>query len=162
MGLNEVGSAADILASIGVMVSLFYLGKQIHDSRVSARVEAQNESQGSGRPADLLVAQDPAVAALFIRGLTEYGSLDLVEICQFEFLLSNVMQPAMLVARHAEAGLVGEEEIAVALAMIRRFLSMPGGESWFKHNMDMMPAAFCRMVLREMDQIRKSAPSSDI
>jgi hypothetical protein len=162
MGLNEIGSAADIFASIGVMVSLFYLGKQIHDSRVSARVEAQNESQGSVSPASLLVAENPAVAALFIKGLTEYGSLDLVEICQFEFLLSSVMQPAMLVARHAEHGLADEEAIGVAVAIIKRFLSMPGGESWFKHNMDMMPAAFCRLVLREMDQIRKSAPSSDI
>lgn len=95
-------------------------------------------------------------------GLTEYGSLNLVEICQFEFLLSSIMQPAMHITRRAELGLTDEDKIDMARSLIKRFLSMPGGESWFKHNMDLLPRAFCRLVLREIDQIRESVPPSGI
>ena len=154
MTIQDLGSLGELIAAVATVVTLIYLALQIRASTVVARAEAQRGQQSAGVATSLGIAQDPDLATLFVKGLSDYHSLAAIEKTRFEFLLACFMDGPMLIARDAELGLADDEDVELARVTIRRFLLTPGGRIWFEHNAAMLSKPFSRLVSDEMGSTR--------
>jgi len=151
--IEELGSLGELVAAIATIATLAYLARQIRGSNLVARAEARRGAQRGGTATYLGIAQDPDVAALFVRGLADYRSLDPVEKTRFQFLLTGVLEGTMLTVGDADLGLRDDEDLERARNTTRRFLSTPGGRAWFRVNADVVGGAFYRFVIEELGPI---------
>jgi hypothetical protein len=150
MTIQDLGSLGELIAALATLVTLFYLALQIRANTVLAKAEAKRGQQSASAASSLGIAQDPDLAALFLKGLSDYHSLTAIEKTRFEFLLACIMDGPMLIARDAELGLSDDEDVQLARATIKRFLSTPGGRIWLEHNAALVSKPFSRLVSDEM------------
>jgi hypothetical protein len=148
--IEALGSIGELIAAIATIATLFYLAVQIRASTLVARAEAQRESQSGGIPAQLAIAQDPELAALLHKGLAGYPNLDPLEATRFSLLLPSLLNGAMLISRASQLGLATDDELEINRALIKRFLSTPGGRAWFNDNASVLPKSFTQFVDEEL------------
>jgi hypothetical protein len=157
VSIQDLGSIGELLAAIATIATLVYLARQIRGSNQVARAEARRGSQSSGSATYLAIAQAPDLAALFVRDLGDYRSLDPVEKTRFQFLLTGVLEGTMMSVGDSEFGLGDDEGLARATRTVNRFLSTPGGRAWFRVNADVVTSAFYRFVLEELGPIEDTS-----
>ena len=92
MNWEAAGAIAEIIGTLGVIVSLIYLGMQIRGQTVEARLASGTEmsNQINSVYADLSTSRE--LAALWLKGLRDLSSLDEPEMVQFSAVLSRFMR----------------------------------------------------------------------
>ncbi len=152
MTIQDLGSLGELIAAVATIATLFYLAMQIRASTVVARAEAQRGAQSAAVPTQLAIAQDPELAALFLRGLADYPNLDPVEATRFALLLPSLLDGVMRIMRDSELGLADDDDVELARATVKRFLSARGGRAWFEDYASSLPKPFARFVAREITE----------
>ena len=100
MNWNAIGALSEILAAIGVVVSLVYLAMQIRMSR------AENRSASIDRLVELwgtyvgALADNPQLAVIVAKGLHDYGQLEVAERAQVSAHLSRIMRVSEAIFMH--------------------------------------------------------------
>jgi hypothetical protein len=155
--IQDLGSIGELVAAVATVATLVYLALQIRGNTVVARAEAKRGAQSAGVSTSFGIAQDPELAALFVKGLSDYRDLASLDKTRFEFLLACVLDGPMLITRDAELGLADDEDIEGARETIKRFLTTPGGRIWFEHNAKVVSKPFYRFVLKELGSAWNSA-----
>jgi len=97
MNWDAIGAIAETLGSIGVLLSLFYLGSQIrlNTRQVKASIEADHLSaferniEAGNRIREMFLIH-PEIAALYEKGNRDYSNLDRVEKFRYEQLLRSI------------------------------------------------------------------------
>ena len=85
--LARVATVAEIAASIGVVISVIYLGLQIQDSNQELRAQSYNDTlEMLHRPLELMV-QDQGLADLVVRAESNPQSLSPGEWQRYSYLL---------------------------------------------------------------------------
>jgi hypothetical protein len=77
--IQDLGSIGELLAAVATIATLAYLARQIRGSNLVAQSEADRASSLATNTFGLAIAQDPDLADLFVRGLSDYSSLETVE-----------------------------------------------------------------------------------
>ena len=92
MNWEAIGAIAEIIATIGVIISLVYLGVQIRSQTTETSLASGIEmvNQMNDVYADMSTHRD--VAVLWLKGLQDFHSLDNPEKVQFSALLSRFMR----------------------------------------------------------------------
>ena len=150
MTIEALGSIGELVAAVATIATLFYLALQIRASTTVARAEAQRGAQSGGVAAQLAIAQDPELAALFLKGLAKYPNLEPADAARFSLLLPSLLNGAMLITRDAQLGLADHDDLQISGALIKRFLSTPGGRAWFDDNASVLPKPFADFVHEEI------------
>ena len=109
MNWNAIGALSEILAAIGVVVSLVYLAMQIRMSR------AENRSASIDRLVELwgtyvgALADNPQLAVIVAKGLHDYGQLEVAERAQVSAHLSRIMRVSEAIFMHHRDGTIDAE-----------------------------------------------------
>ncbi len=97
MTLEDLGNLGEIVAAIGVVVSLIYLGRQIRQNTAhlsqntqSVQLSALEATVESGNRVRELLIVNPELSELYTKGLEGYSQLDRTERLRFGMLLTNL------------------------------------------------------------------------
>jgi hypothetical protein len=137
MSIQDFGAIGDLIAAIGVVVSLFYLArqirqstKQIDENTKASRAAAVNTSLQLISDNRIAIYSDEGTASIWHRGLDDPYSLDAVEKLRFRVIFSNVMDALFNTYSLTKATNFSPETWAAQVATVRRILKTKGGE-WF-------------------------------
>ncbi|MFT4562967.1 MAG: hypothetical protein ACI9BW_002718 [Gammaproteobacteria bacterium] len=142
MNWSAIGTIAEIVGAIGVIVSLIYLAMQIKQGR--ADVQSSNFHQISNSFNDLnrQVAGDPALVRIMNIGFENYESLDEVDKTQFGMLLLTSLRVYDALYYQVQRGTGDLDLWEGELRTLKRFCSMPGPRVWWKENKFQLSAIF--------------------
>jgi hypothetical protein len=132
MNWDAVGAVAELLAAIGVIVSLIYLAGQI---RLNTRLQKRNnfgdistELATTAR----CTATNPELASLVLRGLGNIDSLDSVERYRFDSFLYAFIANFERALLDAQSGYYPEDQLVPLRATVAGYLGTDGGRSWWE------------------------------
>jgi len=138
MNWEAIGAIGEIIGALGVIASLFYVAYQVKQNTnqgklntiavESASSEALNAATNASRT---LLASDPEVAELFIRGAKDPTSLSEVELLQYRQFMASGVSNSQLVYESYQRG-VSQHWIGIR-NVLARMLDSPGGQ-WFWEN----------------------------
>lgn len=136
MNWNAVGAVAELIAAIGVIVSLLYLAAQVRHGTAVARRNAAHELLDTTSPLLFAIAENPEVASIWTRGLADYDSLEDVEKVRFSTLMLNLTYSWEESWHALRSGQVDEWTYQRFTASRRELTSLPGFRTWFERRRD--------------------------
>ena len=133
MNWDAVGAVAEMVGALAVVLSLVYLGRQIHHT--GRQFQSQIEDQIQTK---LFQAYDPVYegrnAEIIYNGLNDFGALSGPDRLVFLFLMDRQIGVLAMIARRAHAGHYPMNEIDNAVhAFKRKFLADEKARVWFDH-----------------------------
>jgi hypothetical protein len=91
MNWEAVAAIAEITASIGVLISLIYLGVQINGSNRAARSAATNNAATAVQSVYMSIGATEQASSVFFTGMTDPDSLSRKDLFQFVMLAHAFM-----------------------------------------------------------------------
>ena len=89
MNWDAIGALAELLAAIGVIGSLIYLGSQVKASTSASEVEAKLKTTEFLVNFQDLLLNNPVLQSVMLRGRKSLDALDKEESLQFSFLVQK-------------------------------------------------------------------------
>ena len=132
MNWEAIGSIAEVVGAVGVVVSLLYLAFQVRQANKNQVVDSQQRLARTWGDHTSIVMRDENVHA-FIKGLNAYEDLSPEERVKFYFcvgLLINLIETAIY---HADAGILDEVLKMIQNYLGPRLFAYPGLERWWEH-----------------------------
>jgi hypothetical protein len=162
VSLEDLGNIGDLVAAIGVVISLVYLAVQI---RQNTRQLAQNTGaarlaalEATNREFNVIrneVVRDPEVADLYLRGLREFGSLEPRDRLRFGLLLQNFFFTFQATFdRSAELG--GPFGASHLDAIVRH----PGARDWWNQAKPGFSPAFVQFIEKRIARLASRVESA--
>jgi len=127
---EAVGAAGEILGAVGVMVTLGYLAVQIRQNTRALRAASIDSMTTIANDTRANLFNDPEVTAIYVNGLSEREPLNDLERERFRLLMTNALWA--LWNTYAQAQLGNAQAWEAQKPLLRRFLSQPGGEWYWK------------------------------
>lgn len=147
MNWDAIGAGAEILAAIGVIVSLLYLAQQIRQSTVASIATINQGISDSFRGINEVIANSPDLADILIRGSESLDQLSAPEALRFASAMTNFFN--IIEHQHRQLVVSGRFDQATSsemAAVVRKRLAFPGISEWWKQNTDDFSAEFVRWV----------------
>ncbi|MBT5153734.1 MAG: hypothetical protein HON77_23040 [Gammaproteobacteria bacterium] len=98
MNIMELGALGELIGSVGVVVTLFYLAIQIRQNteqqkrvEMESRVSAVNASAAALRENRKAVYQDAELAEIFWIGMSKPEELSEIRFLRFRILMQNIL-----------------------------------------------------------------------
>ena len=132
MNWTLIGTIAEILAAIGVIVSLFYLAQQIRKSNLNDRVSANQEVGRDYATHCALIMSDENIGTFF-KGLNNYSELTAEERYRFDFCMTGYVNIAETILYHNEGKRITEVLEMVTGNFGPRIFAYPGAKDWWSH-----------------------------
>ena len=129
--IQDLGSIGELLAAVATIATLIYLARQLRANTSAVRGDSRRASRGSSSASNLLIASDPAVAALFRAGLKDFHALTPDQHTQFSFLLAEQMAAWSNAYEEFDSGLIDIQFVENQNIAYLRFLLTPGGRAWW-------------------------------
>ena len=139
MLIQDLGSVADLIAAVVTIITLIYLAIQIRENTKAVRSEASRSIRSDGAETFRLIAADPDVASIFIRGLSDPESLDPVENVRFTFLISEFYSLIESAYREWKLGVGQETDVQKLVMQCHKILNTPGGVYWWERQSAIIP-----------------------
>ncbi len=124
-------SVAEILAAIGVMLSIFYLAVQVRKAQAVAESDAFMAAENAASNWRSGLARDPQVAALYRRATEDFESLTPDEQMQANWLFSDLFWVWQGMKVRANQGVLDQKSWAMVEQNIRIFAQMKGVQQWW-------------------------------
>ena len=132
MNWDAIGAVGEIVGAIAVVVSLLYLGSQIHTSNRAVKQSASREMMDEMFNWYGQLSADLSISELWMRGCAKDKTLTKSEVFQFNVL----MQQALIVwerMSHLEESAEVEQWFLDHIKSARRSIAgSPGFQSWFE------------------------------
>ena len=111
MTWDAVGAIAELIAALGVIISLLYLAVQVKHTRAVLKADSRDRNFQNWIPVVSPLAHDRTLAELWETGLANHSSLDLIDQSRFRILLSQmVFHCQVMYLRSVEIGDVQSED----------------------------------------------------
>jgi hypothetical protein len=133
----DLGQGISALANIGVIASIVFLGIQLRDSSIQARVATNQELTSQLSDWDDLIVSDESLADIYSRGIKDYSVLLPVEKTRFDVLMTSrirLLNSSLLALQEGVIGIgAGDVDLASATVTgpIRILLDHPGFRDWW-------------------------------
>jgi hypothetical protein len=133
MSLEQASDFAQVVGAVAVVISLVYVGFQLHLNTTQLRRGEANATLMQASAFRLAVAGNGEVARLLDRGLTNDQVLDAPDRMRFEMLLSEFTWITfhMWERFRLRIGTRGQWQRG-PLPALARYLSTPGGKAWWE------------------------------
>ena len=112
MNWDAIGAIANLLAALGVLVSLIYLAVQVRQNTRSVRQQAFQIGTNEVRRWSSHFVERPEVAELYLRGQRNYAGLEPAEQVRFTMLIFEICSIWATYLEHSEEDLLGLRESA--------------------------------------------------
>ncbi len=128
MEWQAIGAIGEILGAIAVLATLIYLAAQIKQNTASV-VTATYESMMSGiTDINLVVAGNPEVASIMVRGAFDPDSLDLEERFRYSQVMRCYANQGLKQLRLHEGGALGTRDWEILARELAQVFASPGGK----------------------------------
>ena len=134
MSFQQIAYLAQIVASIGVVVSLIFVGLQIRQNTRALERAEHNSTMGQLTVIRQAIAQNRDIAELMTAGLEGERALDAADRLRLEQMLQENAWAAFHIWDRTQRGIFPKGTFeATAGALLDTLLRTPGGESWWRN-----------------------------
>ncbi len=150
MNWEAIGAIGELLAAVGVIVSLVYLGIQIRQNTASLRSSTQQQLTQFSAQLNVALGVTPGAADVYQRGLLapeELTGPEKAQLGQLLHAIPRILENAFL--QHA-AGALDDEMWLVYVAGIATVFTSPGGRQWWKSRSLALHSGFREFVEQEV------------
>ena len=132
MSFQQLADLAQIVASIGVIVSLIFVGLQIRHNTGALQRNEHNATMAQWTVIRMAIAKDRDIAELMTAGLHGERSMDAADQLRLEQMLAEYAWASFHIWDRTQRGVFPKGTFeATAGAMICDLLRTPRGEAWW-------------------------------
>lgn len=153
MDWDAIAALAQVIAAFGVIASLVYLAAQIRNNTKETRAASFNAVTDSFNQFNFMVAQNEAVAALFLRGSADYSQLDGVEEVRFDLMILGLFRIHESVFYQSNRGTMERDLREAENRSVNFLIESPGIRAWWKDNPYSFTEEFRVHIERVINQI---------
>lgn len=132
MSFQQVSDLAQIIASIGVIVSLIFVGLQIRHNTGALQRNEHNATMAQWTVIRMAIAKDRDIAELMTAGIHGERSMDAADQLRLEQILQEYAWASFHIWDRTQRGVFPKGTFeATAGVMMCDLLRTPGGEAWW-------------------------------
>ncbi len=137
MNWDAINAIAQLVSSIGVIISLLYLAVQVHRSTRITKLAAQDAATTALRDVTRPFAENPEVGVLWRKGLEDINSLGPDEKARFFHVAFQFLKAMETIHFHYIYGLMEEQVWRGWRNLYRHYLDAPGLNYYWqlRHNL---------------------------
>jgi hypothetical protein len=132
MEIQELGSIGELIAGVATIITLIYLATQIRQntniSKTTNFLGLSSEVNHFSR----MIAQDPELNDLYVRGCKDFTSLDENEKSRFNMIFSVLIHPYQSMYIIAGRGQMDEELMRNNFEILSSLFQQPGARQWWE------------------------------
>src|SRR6184192_572341 len=133
MSFEQISYLAQIVASVGVIVSLVFVGLQIQQNTRALQRTEHNSTMEQWTVIRQAIAQNRDIAELMTAGLQGERTLDSADQLRLEQMLAEQAWAAFHIWDRTQRGIFPNGTFeATGGALLGTLLRTPGGESWWR------------------------------
>ena len=133
MSFEQISYLAQIVASIGVILSLIFVGLQIKQNTRALQRAEHNSTMEQWTVIRQAIAQNRDIAELMTAGLSGERALDAADQLRLDQMLQENAWAAFHIWDRTQRGIFPKGTFgATAGALLATLLKTPGGESWWR------------------------------
>lgn len=131
MNWDALGAIAEVAASIGVILSLIYLGIQIRNQNVESKIASVNELVSQYLNANRDLSRDRELAKLMFHGFQDFDALRGAERLQFSAYMTGLCRSSESMFQQRLAGRLDESIWSGYFQSLKDLFLYPGIRSWW-------------------------------
>lgn len=133
MSFEQISYVAQIVASIGVIVSLIFVGLQIRQNTRALQRDEHNSTMEQWTVIRQAIAQNRDIAELMTAGLSGDRILDAADQLRLEQMLQENAWAAFHIWDRTQRGIFPKGTFeATGGALLETLLTKPGGATWWR------------------------------
>ena len=133
MTFEQVSSLAQIVASVGVVASLIFVGLQIRQNTAALQRNEHNSTMAQWTVIRMAIAKHRDIAELMTAGLNGERALDVADQLRLEQMLQENAWASFHIWERTQRGIFPKGTFeATGGALLGTLLKTPGGESWWR------------------------------
>ena len=133
MSFEQISYLAQIVASVGVIVSLIFVGLQIRQNTGALQRNEHNSTMAQWTVIRMAIAQNRDIAELMTAGLHGERALDAADQLRLEQMLAEQAWAAFHIWDRTQRGIFPKGTFeATGGAFLDGLLRTPGGETWWR------------------------------
>ena len=130
--IQDYGSIGELVGAVATIATLAYLAVQIRANTRMTSAQSGHVAHQLSASLSLSVAENPQLAGVFRRGISNYDALEPDEKTQFIFVLSNFVANAENSFNDFKTGIKTRARFDRDWMGIRHLVSSPGGRAYWK------------------------------
>src|SRR5438270_10390015 len=135
MSFEQISYLAQIVASVGVIVSLIFVGLQIRQNTGALQRNEHNSTMAQWTVIRMAIARNRDIAELMTAGLRGERVIDAADQLRLEQMLAEQAWAAFHIWDRTQRGIFPKGPFeATGGAYLRGLLKTPGGETWWRSN----------------------------
>ena len=131
MTIQDLGSIGELTAAVATIATLIYLARQLRSNTEAVRGEARRGQMESSAAANLTIASDPQIAALFNAGIRDFKGLPPEQSTQFTFLIASMIGSWQVSHEEFASGLTDKETLEDVTIGYLPIIRAPGTRQWW-------------------------------
>ena len=160
MNWDAIAAISQVVAAIGVIISLIHLAAQIRNNTREVRSASFNAVTEAFNQFNLLVGQNAQVASLILRGWNDYSQLDGIEELQFDLLMLGLFRVHESVFYQSNRGTMERDLREAENRSLVSLLAEPGIKDWWRDNPYSFTREFRAHIERLVERAESQNPSS--
>ncbi len=158
--LSDVTDIAEIVGSIGIIVSLIFVGLQIRQNTRQIEVSSLGSGFSFFQALNELMT-NPETSELVLKGVSDFGVLSKAEKARFNGVLLNVLMKFFMARQFYLQGSLNPREYDGCEVGLARLMLSPGVITWWAEARRLIPD-HSRGVIDEVTQRHRDVePTSD-
>jgi hypothetical protein len=141
-----IGSSADVVAALGVIITLLYLAIQIREQTKEARLSATRELARDWADGLRFISGDERNFELYQRAIVDYENLPRGDRIRAFMMLSSTFRAFELQHMHVSKGKFETDLFTGMEYRVRDLISLPGVRYFWQNNKQQFNAEFIRLV----------------
>jgi len=102
----DLGQTVGLVANVGVIASIVFLGLELRTTNTQALISTTQEMGNQLTGWQLELATDPVAMDTYVRGLSDFSSLDAMERVRFDLLMRVILARTVTAIEARDSGLV--------------------------------------------------------
>ncbi|MGD8339933.1 MAG: hypothetical protein PVH89_04075 [Gammaproteobacteria bacterium] len=151
MDLTTATSIAEIVASLGVIVSLVFVAREFRHNARNANISSGAKALETMVHQFAHLADEPRKADLFRRALVDFEDLDIGEKGQVSAVIHDILLSHDVLRRAYEAELMSKEDFQVMQELWVSLMRTTGGRQWWAGWKGIMPESVVAYVEAAVD-----------
>ena len=146
MNWEAINAVAQLVSSVAVVASLWYLAVQVHRSTRIAKLSAQDSATTALRDVTRPFAENPEVGRLWRIGLENFDSLDAEEKARFYHVAFQFLKAMETIHFHYVYGLMDEQVWRGWSNLYRHYMASPGLARYWELRQELFSERFREFI----------------
>ncbi|MGZ4966448.1 MAG: hypothetical protein ACXV8A_05120 [Chthoniobacterales bacterium] len=146
MNWEAINATAQLISSIAVVASLWYLAVQVHRSTRIAKLAAQDAATTALREVTRPFAENVQVGRIWRQGLEDFDSLGAEEKARFYHVAFQFLKAMETIHHHYVYGLMEEQVWRGWINLYRHYLATPGLAGYWNLRQDLFSDRFRHFI----------------